>query len=148
MVLVHNKVWCFTSFSDCLTYCKVFFSPCFKWNHVFTLTNDLVELFQYFCGRFGKYDEKLIFTLHYSNLTDRRQNMNGASLDAKKLLRSKLVTYGHIISLAVKYTICLYAVCSFFWIRKQYLFLYSEMPLWLFDIQEPDLTGKYNLSSV
>jgi len=30
MMLVHNKVWCFTSFSNCLTYCKVFFSPCFK----------------------------------------------------------------------------------------------------------------------
>jgi hypothetical protein len=65
MVFVHNKVWCFTSFFHYVTYCKVFFSPCFKRNHIFALTNDFDELFEYFCGRFGKYVEKLIFILHY-----------------------------------------------------------------------------------
>jgi len=29
------------------------------------LTNDFDALFQYFCGKFGKYGEKLIFILHY-----------------------------------------------------------------------------------
>jgi len=40
-----------------------------------------------------------------------------------------------------------YAVFSEF--RSSIFFLiYSEMPLWLFGIQEPGLTGKYHLSLV
>jgi len=107
----------------------------------------LLKYFNIFVVDLGNMTKSWYSLFITSNLTDRRQSKNGASLDVKKLLRSKLVTYGHIISLAVKYIICLYAVFSEF--RSSiFFFIYSEMPLWLFDIQEPGLTGKYHLSSV
>lgn len=49
-----------------------------------------------------------------SYLTDRRQSKNGVSLYVKKSLRSKLLSYGHTISLAVILFVCMQYASFFF----------------------------------